>query len=160
MKNKIYVKDKEIIFNDVPRPILAKFRPIYRIAIIVMILYKCSRNKTASLMKLSFFNWILKSERNMNAVRMILYTGILRDAIKINLEPSFKRSLLLAKAEGFVEIYKSKYRLTDKGIKFGEEIFGNKDIFVLEKKFMKEVKTKIGEDKVEKFLEMRGSQDD
>lgn len=160
MKNKVYIKNKEIVFNNVSRPILSKFRPIYKIALIVIILYKCSRNQTASLLKLSFFNSLLKSEENMNKIKQELNGWDQQELIRLNIEPSFQKALSYAIAEGFVGMYNEKYKLTNKGAKLGEEIFNCKELFALEKSFIKEIKTKIGEEKVKSFLEMRGYHND
>lgn len=154
MSNKIYIKDKVIIFNNIPRPIVSKFRPIYKIAQIVMILYKCSRAKSASLLKLSFFNFILKSEENMELAKDIFKSNNFEDCVNFNIkeEPSFEKALFFAIEEGFIKIHEEKYILTEKGIKLGLDIDEVKDLFVKEKMFMKEIKTKIGEEKIKDLL--------
>lgn len=155
MNNKIYIKDKEVVFNNVPRPILSKFRPVYKVAHIVIILYMSCRNKTSTLLKLSFFNWIIKSQKNINLVRDIFDGHVAAVNIKIILEPSFERALLLCMAEGFIEVNQGKYKLTYKGIELAKDIIKDKNLLVEEKKFLKHVKTKIGEKKVKSLLETR-----
>ena len=153
MKDRISIKEKKIVFNNVARPVLSKFRPIYRIALIVMILYKASRKNTASLIKLAFLDCVLRSEEKMNEVCELLKNNDCKfnPSFHINPEQSFERAIYMALSEGFIEEYKFRYRLTESGMKLGDEIFADKEIFIIEKSYLNEIKTKVSEEKIENF---------
>lgn len=110
---------EKISFNPRPEPVSANLRPIYRISIILLVLKINCKNHSASLLKIQFFNWVLKSQSLQNFIRNKgSYDSIFSIDI-IHLDPMINLSLKYAIAEGLIITTKNlKYKLTDKGNNF------------------------------------------
>lgn len=128
---------RKLSFTKKPIPIPAEYRPMYKIALIVMILKYCCRGKTSGLLKLHLFSWSLASEKNMNELRGFVSSNFNTDFSVWGIEPALNRALQLAVAENICEIINGKnYKLTKRGNQFFEMIKGDSDLFNLEKSFL------------------------
>jgi len=114
---------EEFTFESKAQPVSASLRPIYRIALICFVLKNNCRANTASLFKLQFFNWLIKSP--------VLQQNILKDAglekvftlDLIHLDPMVNLALRYAFADDLVTITRNaKYKLTEKGLSFADRI--------------------------------------
>lgn len=130
---------KKLSFTKRPIPIPADYRPMYKIAIIVLILKLCCRSDKASLLKLHLFSWALASKK---------HTALLADYIRKNfvgefsvwgIEPALNRALQLAKAEKICDIVDGQnYQLSsEKGLQFFNMIMSDNELLVDEKAFLK-----------------------
>ena len=59
----------KLSFSKKPIPLPAEYRPMYKIALIVMVLKLCCRGETSNLLKLHLFSWALSSEKHMTQLR-------------------------------------------------------------------------------------------
>lgn len=130
---------KKLSFTKRPIPIPADYRPMYKIAIIVLILKLCCRSDKAGLLKLHLFSWALASKK---------HTALLADYISKNfagefsvwgIEPALNRALQLATAEKICDIVDGKnYQLsTEKGLQFFNMIMSDNELLVDEKAFLR-----------------------
>ena len=130
---------KKLSFTKRPIPIPADYRPMYKIAIIVLILKLCCRSDKASLLKLHLFSWALASKK---------HTAMLADHISKNfvgefsvwgIEPALNRALQLATAEKICDIIDGKnYQLsTEKGLQFFNMVMSDNELLVDEKAFLR-----------------------
>lgn len=133
--NDIFIK--KISFTKRPIPLPADYRPMYKIALIVMILKLCCRAETSTLLKLHLFSWALASEENMNQLNNYIRSNY-KDEFSIwSIEPALNRALQLAVAEDICDLHNGKnYKLTDKGDKFFKMINADKELFKQEKEFL------------------------
>lgn len=152
------MEDQELIirklsFTQRPIPIPADYRPMYKIALIVLILRICCRSETSSLLKLHLFSWALTSDSNLNKLQEHIASNFQTDFSVWGIEPALNRALQLAIAEGICEVITGKnYKLTEKGFKFYEMINSDKELFVKEKVFLNFVgKTKITDSRINKM---------
>ncbi|MBW1794858.1 MAG: hypothetical protein JRJ38_10575 [Deltaproteobacteria bacterium] len=106
-----------------------------------------SIKKTASLLKLHFFSWAMRSEKNMaEAIKFSKQTRSEFVAVKIwNVEPSLNRALAYAIAEGIIELNGGRYHLASKGENLLRVILEDEQLLISEKKFLNTVKKKISE---------------
>jgi hypothetical protein len=128
---------KKLSFKKRPIPLPAEYRPMYKIALIVMILKYCCRAETSNLLKLHLFSWALASQKNMKELRDFVKSNFSTDFSIWGIEPALNRALQLAVAENICEIVHGKnYKLTDKGNLFFKMIKDDLELFELEKSFL------------------------
>lgn len=136
-----------LTFHKRPIPVLPEYRPVYKIAQIVLGLKKSCRKNKASLLLLHFFSWALKSEENERRIlKFIESQG--KDIIEIwNFEPSLNRALHFAQSEDLIEIRlpQGHYALTEKGHKFAELLIEENSVLIKEKAFFDSVRYSITE---------------
>lgn len=118
----------EFTFEPKPQPVPGNLRPVYRIALIVLVLkINCHRN-TASLLKLQFFNWILKNPSLQETIRENLSEKSAFSLKLIHVDPMVNLALKYAFADGLLVVTSSsKYKLTEKGSDFAEQIINAED---------------------------------
>ena len=123
---------RKISFTQRPIPIPADYRPMYKIALLVLILRLVCRGESSSLLKLHLFSWALTSEKNSSKLKEYVTSNFKSDFSVWGIEPALNRALQLAIAENICEVVNGKnYKLTEKGNKFYDMI--NADTEVLEK---------------------------
>lgn len=127
----------KISFTKRPIPLPAEYRPMYKIAIIVMILKYTCRAETSNLLKLHLLSWALASQKNMMELKNYITSNFRSDFSVWGIEPALNRALQLAVAENICDIVNGKnYKLTEKGNKFFEMLNADKELFDLEKSFL------------------------
>jgi hypothetical protein len=128
---------KKLSFTKRPIPLPAEYRPMYKIAFIVMILKLCCRGESSNLLKLHLFSWALSSRNNMDELRDYVTSLFKTDFSIWGIEPALNRALQLAVAENICDIVQGKrYKLTQKGNKFYEMIKSDNELFGIEKSFL------------------------
>ena len=134
---------KEIRFSKKRIPISPELRPIYRISLIMLILYLSSTQQKASLLKLQLFNWALKNESRYDRLLQLKKT---KDFPIVRFDPFLNRALNYGVAMGFLSFNNNtgKFSLTEKGIKFVLKII-SEDIFEEEKKFLSSIKKSLSD---------------
>lgn len=129
---------KKLSFTKRPIPLPAEYRPMYKIALIVMILKFCCRGESSNLLKLHLFSWALGSDKNMKELRDFIISNFKTDFSVWGIEPALNRALQLAIAENICEVTGGKiYKLTEKGNRFFELIDADKELFEIEKTFLR-----------------------
>lgn len=147
----------KISFSKKPIPIPAEYRPMYQIAIIVLILYNCCRANTSSLLKLHLLSWSVFSNKNMDYFYFYLRSNCAGTKPTWKIDPALNRALILSIADGFCEITSSKkYKLTAKGIRFINILNSDDELLTDEKDFFKKIgKQRLTEDLVIKLSQTK-----
>lgn len=128
-----------LTFSPRPQPLPASLRPVYRIALIALVLKTNCRGNTASFLKLQFFNWILKSPALQGVIEDRLATQSVFTLELIYLDPMVNLALKYAFADDLVSITgNSKYRLTNKGHEFADRILLDKQGVLSEERHLLE----------------------
>ncbi len=142
---------KKLSFTQRPIPIPADYRPMYKIALLVLILRLCCRSETSNLLKLHLFSWALTSDKNLMKLREYVTSNFQTDFSVWGIEPALNRALQLAIAENICEVVNGKnYKLTEKGFKFYEMINSDKELFNNEKIFLNFIgKIKITDSRID-----------
>jgi len=119
---------KGLTFDPKPQPLPANLRPGYRIALIMLVLKTNCRDNAASLLKLQFFNWLLKSSSLQKFVQAKLSSQDIFMLELIHLDPMVNLALRYAFADNLISITKnSRYKLTEKGERFANQILQAKE---------------------------------
>lgn len=122
-----------LTFNPRPQPLPASLRPLYRIALIVLVLKTNCQGNTASLLKIQFFNWLLKSSSLQEIIENRLTQHSVFTLELIHLDPMVNLALRYAFADNLISITNnSKYILTEKGNEFAERILQDDESILAE----------------------------
>lgn len=114
-----YEHIEDFSFESRTQPLSASLRPLYRIALICFVLNNNCRANTASLFKLQFFNWLIKSPVLQENVLRGIGSEKIFTLDLIHLDPMVNLALRYAFADGLVSVTSSsKYKLTEKGLAF------------------------------------------
>lgn len=149
-------KINNIVFSPRPIPIPVDYRPMYKISQIILILKICCREEKASLPKLHLFIWAMKNETNMQKV-IDSVTSNFNNTVEVwGMEPSLIRALDYALQEGVCESIDGKIKLTDKGLKLYELIDKDSSILTKEITFLKLIRKRFTEEKVQKNIDKWG----
>jgi hypothetical protein len=148
----------KITFSPRPQPLPASLRPLYRIALIALVLSINCRGNAASLFKLQFFNWLLKS----SSLQELIEERVTRQSVftleLIHLDPMVNLALNYAFADNLISITGNsrsnpKYKLTDKGHEFVKLILQDKQLALAnERKFLDRIGKKISEVELKREL--------
>lgn len=112
-----------LTFEPRPRPLPASLRPVYRIALIALVLKLNCRSNTASLIKLQFFNWVLKSSDLRRHIEQRLQSQTVFTLELIHMDPMVNLALKYAFADGLISVTtNAKYKLTDRGHEFAQKV--------------------------------------
>lgn len=145
--------ENKIVFKKKPIPLPAEYRPMYQIALIVLILKFCCRANTSSLLKLHLFSWCLYSEKNMDTIRQFIANRFKTVVPHWSIDPVVNRALILAVADGIcVKVSNNKYKLSRKGFDFAAKLESDKELMCNEKAFLQSIgKEQISNTVVEKI---------
>lgn len=148
---------KHLSFNKRDISIPADYRPLYKIGHIVLILFLGCRSNKATLMKLHFLCWSIKSDANLILVQQWISNNFRNDFHIWGVEPTVNRALMYAVAEGYITLNEGSYTLTDAGVNLYKLMKKDKDLYVKEKGFLEAIgKNGISEQKIKdlssKFL--------
>ncbi len=140
-----------ISFHRKPMPILAEYRPLYKITQILLILYLCSRGKKSSLIKLHLISWVIKDEKR----KSILLESANKHKILFGVwgvDPSVNFALQYSLGEGLVERVGVSYKLSRKGEMFIKKI-DEDDVVEGEYQFFKSLGLRVTESMVQDIVE-------
>jgi len=132
-------------------PILAEYRPMYKITQVLLILYLSSRGSKSSLIRLHLISWSMKDERR----KTILLESANKQKVHFGVwgvDPSVNFALQYSVAEGLVEMDKTSYKLTSKGIEFIRNIKSN-DVLDGDYNFLSSLGNRITENMVKSIIE-------
>lgn len=127
----------KLTFNRRPMPIFAEYRPLYKISIILMILYFSSRGKKSSLIRLQLFNWAIKNEKRKSLLLVSVTKGSLHTEVW-GMDPTLNISLQFALAEKLIDRSGTTYSLTNKGKQFLDKVI-DENCLKVELEFFKKI---------------------
>ena len=133
-------------FRHRPVPVPADLRPIWRIALIVLLLRKCCRQGRTSIARLHVLSWGLRTDESREQLRAASDGKLSPDALIVRFEPFLSLAIDFALAEGVVaRDGGDRVVLTAAGNSFADEIEANSEVLAQEKEFMGLIKQKITE---------------
>ncbi|MGM9475283.1 hypothetical protein ACS5PU_02590 [Pedobacter sp. GSP4] len=130
---------KNLTFTKRQIPIPADYRPLFKIGHVILILAMASRSNKASLMKLHFLCWSIKSEQNISQVTTWMRNNFRSDYHIWGVEPTVNRAVTYAIAEGLLALNDGDYLLTDQGMNLYKLMKKDKELFQVEKSFLESI---------------------
>jgi len=143
-----------LTFSPRPQPLPASLRPLYRIALITLVLKTNCQSNTASMLKLQFFNWLLKSSSLQEVIEERLTHQSVFTLEMIHLDPMVNLALKYAIADNLISVTNnSKYKLTGKGNEFADRILQDEQsVMAWERGLLVRIGQQITELKLEREL--------
>jgi hypothetical protein len=144
----------KLTFSSRPQPLAANLRPVYRIALIALVLRINCKGKTASLLKLQFFNWLLKSSSLQDTIVDNLSHHSVCTLELLHLDPMVNLALKYAIADKLISVTSnSKYKLTEKGDKFVDRImYYKQSVLNTEQGLLQRIGKQVSEIRLKKQL--------
>lgn len=147
------VVDAPFVFRGRPEPLPADLRPLWRIAIVVLLLELASRGNKSSFKRLHVLDWLAQRRDNRATLNALLSSEIKPHEIAIRVDPALNRAVDLALGEGLLDILNgNRVHLTAKGKKMASLILATDDMLELEKERIKAVGKGLTETLVNKLL--------
>lgn len=143
-----------LTFSPRPQPLPASLRPVYRIALIALILKTNCRGKTAPMLKLQFFNWLLKSSSLQESIEDRLTHQSVFTLELIHLDPMVNLALKYALADNLISVTSnSKYKLTEKGDEFTDRILRDEQsVLAKERELLERIGQRVSEVKLKEGI--------
>ena len=136
--------ETEFVFTDRPTDIPGDLRPVWRIALVLLLLKNCCRESKARFSQLHVLNWGVRSEENRRALELALVGQLDRDALIVRIEPSLNRAVDLAIGEKLIRrLSGDQVELTATGRSFVDAIEEVDALFRSERDFMSRIKKKV-----------------
>lgn len=145
--------DAVYLFRDRPVSVPPDLRPLWRLALLVLLLDKCCRQGRASLQKLHVLNWALRTPESRQALLESLEGNARPDSNLVRFDPALNQTLDLARGEALiVQIDGNRYQITAKGLELAAEIEKDRSTFLTELNFLEAVGSKLTEALVAKMF--------
>lgn len=126
-------------------------RPLWKSALVVLIVGVTGREKRCSLKKIHTANWITKSKEHLDVLNDWSQAKRLF-APSIRLDPFIDKAIELIAASGYVRKVDGKIELTAKGEQFFEQLEADKELMIEEKNALKASKKYLSEAAVERIF--------
>lgn len=126
-------------------------RPLWKCALVVLIIGITGREHKCSLKKIHTANWLTKSTEHLEELIDWSQSNLLF-APGIRLDPTIDRAIELMAGSGYVCKNNGKIALTDKGEHFFNQLESAESIMEKEKKFLLSSKKYLSEASVERIF--------
>lgn len=145
--NDVFTKLK---FQRRPAPVIAEYRPMYKIVQILLILHIASRAGRSKLLRLHLFNWALKAADRTKQLIDAASQRKLRVAAW-GFDPALAIAVRYAIADELIRETQTGYEITDNGTEFAKAICKLSDLFAADKKALERIGKGITEIMVEEI---------
>lgn len=143
---------RDFKFSKRPISISAEYRPLFKVAQIVLVLKHASIKEQASILKLHLFSWAMRSQRSMRRLTLFIESDREQTKPKVwTLAPSVNRAVDFALSEQLVEKHHGLIRLTEKGRAFGRAIEADETLLEEERAFLADIGKKVSEAEVQRL---------
>lgn len=133
------LSSKTVTFQDTNIPVPYSYRMYYRYAQIALIIGNCSSRNTVSWTKLQMISSALNYEDQYD--NLLIFLRNAKEYIPyIKFEPALKRAITFMQADGLIEFNTNvKISLTERGLKFLEELMEDTSIMINDKERINEI---------------------
>lgn len=143
---------RDFKFKKRPISISAEYRPLFKVAQILLVLRHASIKNQASVLKLHLFSWAMRSQRSMRSLTLFIESDREQTKPKVwTLAPSVNRAVDFALAEHLVEKHSGLIRLTTRGRSLVEAIEADETLLEEERAFLAEIGKKVSEAEVQRL---------
>lgn len=137
-------KEVHVKFKKRSIPIAVEYRSMYKIGLIVLILYLTCRGNKASLNKIQFIYWSIRSITNAQKLKNWIAREFKSEFLFWGVDPAINKALVFAISDNIISLHSETYKLTDKGVILAKSIYNDSQIFEFEKPQL----TEIGKNRV------------
>jgi hypothetical protein len=138
-------------------PIPGDLRPIWRVSIILLMVFRAGHGGSISLKKAHILNWAVRTKQGEAILlRMISGERHLQD-IPVRFDPALNRAIDFARGEGLLSVEArttgSVLALTEVGKNLADKLYDDESCFPSEKQFFDSVRGQLPAPKVTELLE-------
>lgn len=144
------VNVKRLTFTPRPQSVPASSRPLYRIALLLLVLELNCRTGGASFLKLQFFNWVLKDPMLQHLTKTHVDTERVYSISQVQLDPAVNLALRYAFAEGLLTTGSKRFILTQRGHALVQKLIDDQTVFRTEKEFLSDLGQRVSEVRLQK----------
>ncbi len=138
--------DTPFTFNERPESIPGDLRPLWRMSLLLLMLFVASRGKRSSFGRLHVLNWAIRSDEGRDALLAIVDGHLLPGTIVVRIEPSLNRAVDFAHGEKLIrKIGGDRIELTSKGESEAQRIFEQEDLLCSEREYLDQIGKKLTE---------------
>lgn len=146
--------DVPIKLRAVGEAIPGDMRPLWRIAVILLVLRMGSTAQTASVEKVQVANWMLRQPSRWNEFAAILSGQLPLFRFNVQFDPFIQRALNFAIGEKLIDFTDSKRLiLTPLGVSVSSQIAESNDTLKPELEFLRSIKKNFNEAKIKSLLQ-------
>lgn len=148
-----FASDARISFEQRPRPVPGELRPLWRVALLALVVRLAGRNDQCKLFKVRVLDWALQQRANQNLLNQFVQ-GVRRpDEVVYRVDPSFQRALNIAMADQILAWTDAHaLTLTPRGQLLVQEVLGQEELLMEEQFFLRAVSRRLTEQRL-KVLE-------
>jgi hypothetical protein len=144
--------DIRFTFKRRPVSLPGDLRPDWRIAVLVLILRKCSHAGQSSLRRLHVLNWAIRSANSREAFLRRLDGQSAPDEVLVRYDPALNRAIDFARGLGLViRVSGNRVRLTFAGAGLADVIAEQSDLLAGERVFLEKVRGRVTETAIDKL---------
>ena len=131
--------DRPFQFRATKMPLPADMRPIWRISVVLLILFLVSRGKKASINKLHLLSAVIRSQRKADKLAEIIEGNASESELVVRFDPTLNKALEIGRAEGLLVVNNGKtVSMSAKGIQLVESLMEDPELFSYEKTYLKQ----------------------
>ena len=134
------------VFRERPEAIPGDLRPLWRIGLLLLMLYMASRGGKSSFGRLHVLNWAIRSKEGRDALLRVLEGRLYPGMVVVRIEPSLNRAVDLAHGEGLVKrVRGDRIELTARGQVEAIRILEHKKLYASEREYLNIVAKRVTE---------------
>lgn len=158
------ILDARVTFRVRPIPVPCTLRPVFRIAVLSLLMSHCHGDQ-ATLLQLHVLNWAIRNTENRRRFLAYLAGEIRPDDVVVRFDPTLSRAVDFALAEGLLSIpdrdpsqsdvpQRMPVMLTAKGKDFVATLNGKdfSDVLVTEKTFLRSLGRKLTQTQIDSLF--------
>lgn len=146
------VQNSDIIFNAKADAVPYNYRITYRVALICMIIGKCCGKKGCSAIKLQIISASTESQMAQDELFKLVDLKTVSETTLIRFDPAVTRAINFALYDKLIfRQSNGLYRLSDKGKKLLDAIYGDNELMQQEKSLFSRLKNRLHEDVIERI---------
>lgn len=142
------------IFRDRGTVLPGDRRPLWRVALVMLLLKQACRGASSSLSRLHVLDWAVRSKHGRDQIVGFLNGNRPASFSPVRFDPALLRALQFARAEHLVAAKGGNIALTDKGLALAAEIEAEADLLRVEKAVLAELGKKFTEKASEAFVKI------
>jgi len=147
----------QFTFRRRPATLPADLRPIWRVALLCVVLRTCRQNRS-SLQRLHVLNWALRSAEGREEFKLVISGQISPTDVTVRYEPAFIQAIDFAIGNRVVSrVGGDKLELLEKGVALADTVLADPDLLGPEKAFLTAVKSRIAETRIQQIVYREGA---
>jgi hypothetical protein len=141
-------------FTRRPTSLPPELRPMWRVAVVALILHICCRGSRSNLQRLYVLNWAVRTPEARSEFSELLDGKLKPSDVIVRFDPGLLRAIDLATGAQLVKrIGGDKFELTERGHTFAKAVLDSGG-FETEKQYFDSIRRRVPESKIQQIMNM------